>query len=234
MTNNRSWLAQHALKLAAGTFWLLLLGGYFGYAWRNELTPLQVVQATADFLHTPYGPLLYILLYALRPLIFFPASLITIAGGSIFGPWWGIVYVLLGSNASASVAYLVGRYFGQGVLATDEQATGIIQKYALRLRQNSFVTVLIMRFIFLPYDLVNYLAGFLHIHYRPFILATILGSIPGTISFVLFGASFDIRQGLQEAQLNGWSLLASAVIFVASLALSRYFQAQEKSMNDEV
>ncbi len=225
--NHRSWMAKHGLKLVALAFWLVLLGGYFGYAWRNALTPLEVVQATADFLRTPAGPLFFILLYALRPLIFFPASLLTIAGGSIFGPWAGILYVVVGSNASASVAYVVGRYFGQGVLPTDESATGIVQKYALRMRDNSFVTILVMRFIFLPYDLVNYLAGFLHIHYRAFILATLLGSIPGTISFVLFGASFDIRQGLQEAQLNGWSLAASVAIFVVSLALSRYFKAQE-------
>jgi uncharacterized membrane protein YdjX (TVP38/TMEM64 family) len=227
MSENRSWMAQHGLKLVALSFWLVLLGGYFGYAWRNELTPLEVVQATADFLRTPAGPLLFIGLYALRPLIFFPASLLTIAGGSIFGAWWGIVYVVLGSNASASVAYLVGRYFGQGVLSNNQNATGIIQQYALRMRNNSFITILVMRFIFLPYDLVNYLAGFLHIHYRAFILATLLGSIPGTISFVLFGASFDISQGLQEAQFNGWALAGSVFIFVVSLALSRYFQAQE-------
>lgn len=49
---------------------------------------------------------------------------------------------------------------------------------------NSFETVLIMRFIFLPYDLVNYLAGILRIDLKAFILATLLGSIPGTIAFV--------------------------------------------------
>ena len=57
------------------------------------------------------------------------------------------------------------------------------------MRDNSFETVLIMRFIFLPYDLMNYMAGFMRIHMRAFILATTLGSIPGTISFVLLGAS---------------------------------------------
>ena len=44
-----------------------------------------------------------------------------------------------------------------------------------------------MRLVYVPYDLVNYLAGFLRIGWMPFILATALGSLPDTLSFVLFG-----------------------------------------------
>jgi uncharacterized membrane protein YdjX (TVP38/TMEM64 family) len=80
--------------------------------------------------------------------------------------------------------------------------------------------VLLTRFLFLPYDLVNYAAGALRIKYVPFITATAVGSLPGTISFVLLGASLDrVDQGLDG--LNPYALVASVVIFVASLVVAR-------------
>jgi uncharacterized membrane protein YdjX (TVP38/TMEM64 family) len=160
--------------------------------------------------------------------------LLTLAGGFLFGPVWGIIYTVIGANLSATVAFFVGRYFGQGVL-DDENADSFMQRYARRMRENSFETVLIMRFIFLPYDLVNYLAGFLRIGYWSFLLATILGSIPGTIAFVLLGATLapnEIATLFLTGELPSldWRPLAlSLVMFVVSIALSRYFKRHERT-----
>ena len=97
------------------------------------------------------------------------------------------------------------------------------------MRQNSFETILIMRFIFLPYDLVNYLAGLLQISWRSFTLATFLGSIPGTIAFVSFGASLDLKEWAmgKAPMFNPKVLLFGAVIFLLSLAISRYYKRRE-------
>ena len=116
---------------------------------------------TASF----YGPLIYMVLYVRRPVLFFPATILTLLGGFLFGPVLGVIYTILGSNSSAMVAYTVGRYFGQGVLE-NEADSNLIQRYTSRMRHNSFETVLIMRLIFLPYDLVNYAAGFLQINWK--------------------------------------------------------------------
>lgn len=227
-----SFFIQHGQKLGALFFWLLVLGGYFWYTWQNNLGPLEAVNQLIDLLsNSRYGPLLYLLIYALRPLILFSAALLTIAAGLLFGPIWGWIYTVLGSNTSAMVAYMIGRYFGQGLLETSE-SDGVVQRYTKRMRENPFETVLIMRFIFLPYDLVNYLAGFLQIDWKAFLLATALGSIPGSISFVLIGASIegDI-QGVPS--LNPWTLAISAAIFVISIVLSRYFKQREKVSESE-
>ncbi len=215
---------QKGIALAV---WAGLVGGYYWYTTANQLDPIAAAGRLVAFTReSAYGPMIYIGLYALRPLIFFSAAVLTLAGGFLFGPVWGIIYTVIAGNLSALVAYGVGRYFGSGVLPA-EGAQGIVQRYAQRLRQNSFETILVMRFIFLPYDLVNYLAGFLHIDWKAFLLATALGNIPGTISVVLLGASIegDFSQGLPG--LNPWTLLASAVLFGVSLALSRYFKRRE-------
>lgn len=200
--------------------WCGLLGGYYWYAWQSNLSPLGVVQRLVDLAtSSALGTLIYIALYAARPLVLFPASLLTLAAGFVFGPVLGTLLVVLGSNISASVAYVVGRYFG-GRLLDSERAAGVARRYTERLRENGFESVLMMRLVYAPYDLVNYLAGSLRIRWTPFILATTLGSLPGTISFVLFGASIEGDFTGEMPGLNPRILLASALIFAGSLLLS--------------
>lgn len=220
------WLRQNAAKLTALTFWAALILGYQWYARANQLTPFQAVQSLLDFFAgSLWGPLIYILAYAIRPLILFPSTLLTLAGGFVFGPLLGVLYTIVASNISSTIAFFVGRYFGEG-LFKDDGSSGLIQRYARRMRENSFETVMVMRFIFLPYDAVSYLAGFLRIRYWPFILATALGSIPGTMAFIGFGASIERFDGSLPS-LNPVTLGFSILIFVASLALSRIFKKRE-------
>lgn len=216
-------------RLAALFLWCGLLGGYYWYAWQhNLLSPLEAVQRLVEFMTSnALGPLIYIAFYAARPLVLFPASLLTVAAGFVFGPILGTLLVVLGSNISASVAYVVGRYFG-GRLLDSERAAGVARRHAERLRENGFESVLLMRLVYVPYDLVNYLAGSLRIGWMPFIMATALGSLPGTVSFVLFGASIEGDFAGEMPGLDPWILLASALIFAASLLLSVYLKRLDR------
>ena len=223
----------HWQKLIAAGIWLTLVGSFLGYSLVTDTSPTATLQAGLDLLRTPLGPLLYILIYALRPLAFFSAIVVTLLGGAIWGPVWGTIFVIIGSNISATLAYSFGRIFGQGVLATGEtgSSVGVASRYAERLRANAFSTILVMRLIFLPYDLVNYLAGFLHVSYRPFILASLLGSLPGTLTFVLAGAALDIDDifagNFSVAAINHWMLGLSAILFVSGLVVSRLLKRRE-------
>ncbi len=230
-----SFIQKHWQKLLALLIWVVIIGGYFWYKIANDLTTLQISLQLVALMQTPLGPLIYIFIYALRPLIFFSAIILTLAAGSIFGAGsianliLAIIYTVIASNTSSLVAYFIGRYFGEGLLETSDDDTGVIQTYTNRLRENSFETVLIMRLIFLPYDLVTYLCGFLRIDWKAFILATAIGSIPGTVSFVAFGASVnisDIADG-QRPEFNPWVIGFGLIIFVASIGLSHYFKKRE-------
>lgn len=234
--NRSSFFSKHGQKLVAAAFWVLLIGGYAWYYQANGLTTTTALVEIVDLLSSPWGPLLYILIYALRPLIFFSAAVLTVASGAIFGAGslWNlalaVLYTVIGSNLSATIAYAIGRFFGQGLLQENAgESSNLLQRYADRMRKNSFETVMIMRFIFLPYDLVNYLAGILRIDWKAFILASLLGSIPGTIAFVSFGASIDIKELAmgKTPQFNPWVLVFGVVIFVVSIVISRYFKQRE-------
>jgi uncharacterized membrane protein YdjX (TVP38/TMEM64 family) len=227
------WWARHWQKFAAAGLWITIIGGLAAYMRVNGLSLSELfLNAMVWVQNNPAAPLAYIIVYTIRPLTLFSSVLLTLAGGFVFGPVWGVVYTVIGANLSATLAFLVGRFFGQGVL-DDETSGGLMQRYARRMRANSFETVLIMRFIFLPYDLVNYLAGFLRIGYWSFLLATVLGSIPGTLAFVLLGASLTPAQ-IQAMFLTGdlprldVRLLAMSFgMFVVSILFSRYFRRRE-------
>lgn len=228
-----TFLARHWQKIVAAAIWLALAGGFLAYSLITGRTPTQTVGDLVGLLRTPLGPLLYILIYTLRPLAFFSAIVVTLLGGAIWGPVWGTLFVVVGSNMSATLAYLFGRAFGQGVLPEGGAgaASGIVGRYAERLRANAFSTILVMRLIYLPYDLVNYLAGFLRVPYRPYLLASVLGSLPGTLTFVLAGASLNIDDILAGrfsiSAINPWTLVLSAALFVAGIVISRLLRRRE-------
>ena len=175
-----------------------------------------------------WGIFAYVLVYLARPIVLFPASVLTIVGGVLFGPVVGVLVVVLAANASAMVAYGIGRLLGRPPGGNDVDAgdLSIARRWSNRMRDNSFETVLIMRLLFLPYDLVNYLAGLLRLRWLPFLLATALGSLPGTVSFVLLGASLDrVDDGL--GGIDPVALVASMVIFVVRLVLARILRRRQ-------
>lgn len=228
---SKNWIGEHGQKLAALVFWLLLIAAYQWYAASNDLSSLEVVQRFLAFMQNGvWGALVYIVLYAVRPLILFPSTVLTLAGGFVFGPVLGVIYTVIASNISSTIAYYVGRFFGEGMFGEEtlkvSETFRVLEKYVKRMRENSFETVMIMRFIFLPYDAVSYLAGFLRINYLPFILATALGSIPGTMAFIGFGASVETFDGALP-KLNPVTLGFSFAIFVVSILLSRMFKKRE-------
>ncbi len=226
-----AWLGRHWQKLVAATIWLALVGSFLAYSVIAGRTPTETVGDLLGLLRTPLGPLLYIVIYTLRPLAFFSAIVVTLLGGAIWGPAWGTLFVVIGSNMSATLAYGFGRALGQGLLPEGERDGGFVSRYAGRLRQNAFGTILVMRLIYLPYDLVNYLAGFLRVPYRPYLLASVLGSLPGTLTFVLAGASLNIADILAGrfsiSAINPWTLVLSAALFVGGIVVSKVLQRRE-------
>ena len=218
-------------KVLAGLFWAAAFGGYVFYSQQNDLSPLQALKQLADFIRSSnYGPLIFLVLYTLRPIFLFSAALLTVGAGALFGPVWGVIYSIIGSNLGASLAYFIGKFFGDGLLDTEDKESRL-GRYVDRMRTKSFETVFLMRLLFLPYDLVNYLAGILRINFLAFLTATALGSIPGTISFTLFGASSGLDSGTPKFD---WRILAASVaIFLASIAVSKFLQKRESSKENE-
>jgi uncharacterized membrane protein YdjX (TVP38/TMEM64 family) len=216
-------------RAAVATIWV---GAIVAWQLHQSSTGRSVTETAQAFIDVVgeswWGVVAYVLVYLARPIVLFPASLLTIVAGILFGPVVGVVVVVFAANASAMVAYGVGRLLGRPPAGSDAEPgdLSMARRWSNRMRDNSFETVLIMRLLFLPYDLVNYLAGLLRLRWLPFLLATALGSLPGTVSFVLLGASLDrVDDGL--GGIDPVALGASVVIFVVSIVLARILRRRQ-------
>ena len=223
-----------AQRSLVATTWIAALVGWQVYRSSNGLSTTEAGQ---DFIDTVgsawWGVFAYVGLYLARPFVLFPASVLTVVGGILFGPVLGVLVVVAAANASAMIAYGVGRLLGRTPGAPDDATAGdrdvsLARRWSSRMRANSFETVLIMRLLFLPYDLVNYLSGVLGLRWRAFLLATALGSLPGTVSFVLLGASLDrVDEGL--GGIDPATLGISLSIFAISLLVARLLRRRQPS-----
>lgn len=229
-----SFFRRHRRRLMALSFWLVLLVAYQLYAWHSGLMPQEAAERLIHAMSfSVVGALIYVVFYASSRLVFFPPTLLTIGSGFVFGPVWGVVVAVLGANLAAVVSYLMGHYFGQGFLDS-RRTSGTLGRYAGRMRDNGFESVLLLRLVFAPFDPVSILAGSLGIDWRHFVLATLLGSLPAILSLVLFGASLETDFTGSGIRLNPWILLASTILFVTSFLLSRYLKRRKTAGEDVV
>jgi uncharacterized membrane protein YdjX (TVP38/TMEM64 family) len=210
--------------------WAALLAAYLGALIVTGRGPVDLLVATGAFLSgAPLGPAVYLAAYALRPLALLSAAVLTVAAGVLYGPVVGFALAAIGANLSALVAYGLGRALGDEIAGrspTRGWQAGLLE----RLRTRTFETVLTLRFLFVPYDAVNYLAGATRLRVTPFLVATILGSLPGTVTFVLFGAGLGDLSELAAGRLpspDPWLLGVSAALFVVSLAGARWLRRRD-------
>ncbi|MGP1907167.1 TVP38/TMEM64 family protein [Metabacillus sp. JX24] len=167
------------------------------------------------------APLLYIVLYSVRPLILFPASVMSLAGGLAFGPYLGTLYTMAGATIGAVVAYLAAGTFKLDMFRKSEnQRMKTLKK---QLEQNGFFYVLILRLIpIVHFDVISYAAGISKVRLLPFAAATFIGVIPGTIAFTFLGSSF--------AEGNVLLLAAAGAVFLLLMLLPLLFREKVKQL----
>ncbi|TDL30480.1 TVP38/TMEM64 family protein [Jeotgalibacillus sp. S-D1] len=139
-----------------------------------------------------WGPLLFIAVYALRPLILFPASILSLAGGLAFGAFGGFIYILIGASLSAIIAFLVSRLFQEAFIKKTQQGNeGRLFRIKNLIEEKGFLYVLVLRVIpIINFDVISYSAGLSSIRLRAYIIGTIIGIIPGTFAYSFLGSSF--------------------------------------------
>jgi uncharacterized membrane protein YdjX (TVP38/TMEM64 family) len=220
-----------AHRIAAGAAWACLVGGVALWAAVSGTSPAEAATSLVDAIQgSAWGPVAFVAVYLARPLVFFSAAVLTVAGGFLFGAAAGLALVLLASNGSALVAYGVARWFGGG-RPDDPADARRLARWTRRLRERSFETVIVMRLLFLPYDLVSYLAGAARIHPFAFLAGTAIGAAPATVAFVLAGASLESFDG-GVPSIDGPVLIASGVLLVAGVGVAEALRRREGARAD--
>lgn len=223
------------VKYLAAMVWLSLLGALFTWAHAQGMDTVQIVELVYNTLaHHPLAPVAYIVIYAIRPLTFFPAMWLTLAAGGLFGFGLGVVYTIVGENLSAAVAYWIARFFGTPE-EEGEDPTRQLQTSRRLLREEAFPTVIVLRAVYLPFDLVNYACGLLRVPWWPYFFGSAIGLLPPMITFVSFGATVDFEVFLADAGgfdvaalINREQLAISGALVVASAMIAWYAHSRHR------
>lgn len=215
-------------KLILGSFWLALFLLALNLWWRSQLALTDIPQLLEQWLSDVglfKAALIYIVLYAVRPLILFPATLLTIASGLIFGPWLGTLFTIVGENASANLGFLIVRWFGRK--SVEKHATELLNRWDEKLKQNGLVAVMTMRLIMLPFDAVNFGCGLTAIRHRDYAIGTFIGILPSLIGFVLLGGV--AASGVQNRVLV---LILSALFMLLGFGIAHRLKRRDVALSD--
>ena len=155
----------------------------------THITPGQLQAAISRW--GSLAPLAYILSFTLLPAFFFPVAVLALAGGLLFGLFWGSVYTFIGAILNCTLMFLLARYAGR------EKVEALIQKklspvWQQRLQNlnssGGFALLVILRLIpAVPYNLINYAFGLTAMPWRTYIIGSAIGIIPGTLAFINIG-----------------------------------------------
>jgi uncharacterized membrane protein YdjX (TVP38/TMEM64 family) len=180
---NDSWL-MNFVKLAiiaiivVGSIWLLI--EHWNWVSDPATVKAEVIKWGA------WGPVVYMLLYAVGPSFLVPGAVMTIAGGLAFGTTWGSVYSLIGGDVGAVIAFAAGRFLGKSFVEriVGERFHAMLQRIA----KHGFQIILYLRFVpVIPYNALNLLAGASPITFYDYFWATMIGMVPGTILYAFLG-----------------------------------------------
>ena len=160
------------------------------------------------------GPILFMSLYALATVLFLPGSLLTLAGGALFGPVLGTLYNLSGATLGAALAFLVARYLAGDWV--ESRTAGRLRQLKEGVEQDGWRFVAFVRLVPLfPFNLLNYALGLTRIPFLHYVLASWLFMFPGALAYTWLGyagkeAVSGNRSAIQQG-LIALALLASVI-----------------------
>ncbi len=132
----------------------------------------------------------FIITYIILTIIGIPGTLLTLAGGVVFGIWWGTLWSVIGATLGALGAFWTGRYLLRDYIKRKFGKHKALNKFNQAVKNKPISFVLAVRFAPVsPFNVVNFLFGLTPIHWVNYTIATFLGIIPGTLAYTWLGTS---------------------------------------------
>jgi len=159
---------------------------------------------------------LMIIAIVLSPL---PSAPIALASGAAYGHTEGTIYIVLGSEIGAIIAFGLARYLGKDYL--HEKFGDHLTKGLLGSQHYLMGVVFVSRLMpFISFDMMSYAAGLSNLSFIRFAIATLAGIIPA--SFVLAHFGSELATDTQNSILP-FVLLLGAVALIP-IGIQRYFR----------
>ena len=190
------------LLLAAGITAAVILRGHF------DAAALEQWVRDAGMA----GPVVFMLVYVLGTVLFLPGSVLTLAGGALFGPVLGTFYNLTGATLGATLAFLLARYIASEWV--ERKTGGRLKQLKEGVEGEGWRFVAFVRLVPLfPFNLLNYALGLTRVKLSHYIIASYLCMLPGAIAYTYLGYAG------REAVAGGEGLIQKSLLALALLAV---------------
>jgi uncharacterized membrane protein YdjX (TVP38/TMEM64 family) len=133
----------------------------------------------------------YVSIYILVVALSIPGALVlTVTGGILFGTLLGALGAIIGATAGATIIFLIARGAVGEILI--RRAGPKLARVAAGFREDAFCYLLFLRLVPLfPLWLVNLVPALAGVRLPPFVAATALGIIPGSLAFAFLGSGLE-------------------------------------------
>lgn len=136
------------------------------------------------------APVVFILICIIRPVFFFvPTFGLTIIAGTVFGPFYGTLYVAIGGAGSAIVGFALARLWGRGLVERIIKDRKKLLMLDEKMLEKGFTTILMLRVFNVPWDIVSYSAGLSRVRFKDFYLASLIMLLPISFVYTYFGST---------------------------------------------
>ncbi|MQY30395.1 TVP38/TMEM64 family protein [Nocardia aurantia] len=169
------------------------------------LAPHPAPQQIRDWAKSagPLFPLVFLLVHTLVTVAPFPRTVFTLSAGLLFGPVLGVAVAMTATTISAILALLLVRLLDRDQVAT-RLTHPAVRAVDRRLARRGWLAVGSLRLIApVPFSVINYCAGLSSVRMLPYVLATVIGIVPGTIGVVVLGDALTGRTDPALLVLSG-------------------------------
>ena len=134
-----------------------------------------------------WGPIVFIAGYVLATVAFVPGSILTLAGGAIFGIVRGTAYVFIAAVIGSSAAFLTSRYVARRAIEQKLEGNRRFAAIDRAIAAEGRKIILLLRLSPLfPFNLLNYAVGLTKVRFVDFLMGSV-GMLPGTLLYVYYG-----------------------------------------------
>ena len=197
----------------------LLLGGYAAVRWTplaGYLSGPALAAAIASLRHSWWAPGLLIAGYLVLSPVGVPATPLMIAGGVVFGGALGSLYNIAGVILGAASSYFLGRLLGRDFVR--HLAGHRLRKVETAIGRRGFWNLVAVRFLPLPFPLVNYGAALAGVRPPLFLATTALGVTPTVIIYTFFFAAVAHAAAGHRGRI--YLQLAAALVLLLAVTLT--------------
>lgn len=165
------------------------------------------------------GPVVFMLIYIFGTVFFLPGSVLTLAGGALFGPVLGTFYNLTAATIGAVISFVAARYLAHDWV--EKKTGGRLKSLKQGVEGEGWKFVAFVRLVPLfPFNLLNYALGLTKIKLSHYSIATYICMLPGAAAYTYIGyvgrEALAGDEAVIQKVLIGIALLA-VVSFLPSL-----------------